>query len=77
MVGGMLGPAEVVEVPEPAADVIDGDVVVDADGTVPFPNIYMFNRLGPPQYSVWLLLQAILQSVAAALTEPVPSLLSQ
>ena len=47
----MLGPAGVVEVPK-AVMVVDVGMVVEAEGTVPFPNTYMFSRLGPPQYSV-------------------------
>ena len=72
----MLGPAGVVIVPETVV-VVDAGMVVEAEGIVPFPNTYMFRRLGPPQYSVWLLLQAMLQSAAEALTDPLPSLLSQ
>jgi hypothetical protein len=41
------------------------------------PEAYMLSRLGPPQYSVWLLLHVMLQSDAVALTEPAPRLLPQ
>jgi hypothetical protein len=79
MVGGTAGPVEAGIVVDAVLAVVEAtdeelDVVV---AMVPLPNAYMFKRLGPPQYSVWLLLQAMLQSVAAALIDPLPSLLSQ
>ena len=46
-------------------------------GTVPSPYMYIFRRLGPPQYSVGLLLQVMLQSEALVFTAPAERALPQ
>jgi hypothetical protein len=51
----MLGPAEVVVVLDTVLEVADEvgvGVTADEVEIVPLPKMYMFKRLGPPQYSV-------------------------
>ncbi len=50
--GGILGPADADDTPETTEAVVDEDTPIDVGGTVPFPKMYMFSRLGPPQYSL-------------------------
>jgi hypothetical protein len=60
---------------EDAKAVLAMVVLVLLDVTLPVE--YMLSLLGPPQYSVRLLLQVMLQSVDGALTAPVARLLPQ
>ena len=71
-----------VEVGDGAGEV--GEPVGGGETTVvPASFLYRFRRLPPPQYSVWLPLQSILQPLAAgsarpgATTEPAPKVLPQ
>lgn len=63
---------DIVDDPAVVVDVVEEVVVVETG-----PEAYILSRFGPPHNSVWLLLQAILQSEACALTEPAPRLLPQ
>lgn len=78
MAAGVGGPVATVVLAELAALVVD-EVAIEARIvaaevvvllTVALLILYMLRRSGPPQYSVWLLLHAMLQSVAGALTAP-------
>ena len=71
MMAGMTGDGD--EFPGPPVPVATPLLVevVELDN-VPLPYTYKLSLLGPPQYSVWLLLHIIEQSPLEALVEPDP-----